>query len=223
MKLLLFLLLCVAGWGQAFDAPALGQFCNGIPYGPAQQADLNDIPAPYNTLIYAKTLRCDIPVSCVLCKVTLGFLENRSDPTLIGPGKRIFTVSLNGGVSDPLDLFILAGPKAPYIRSWTIPVYDKKVHLILTATVLNALLSTVLIENGAGVVGQPCAAPTDLSMPPIIYAVLPDGSCFPMQHISPGFLGDALAVWTAANQGDEIHVQSFFVVMKPVDKSNNVQ
>lgn len=216
MKYLLFLLLTLAGWGQTLDAVNLKPFCGtAVLYGPAQQADMADLQIPYDNLLYAPVIKCDIPVTCVLCRVTLGFVENRSDPTLIGPGKRLFTVSLNGGVSEPLDLFTLVGPKNVMVRTWTFPVFDKTVHLVLKASLLNALLSTVMINNGAGIVGQPCAAPTDQTLPPIIYAVLPDGTCFPVTQVSPGFMSDAMAIWTAANEGPEIHVQSWFVVVKP--------
>ena len=149
---LVFTFLCVfvlggLVHGQSFDAPALASYCNGIEYGVAQQANLATIAPPYNTLMYGPQFSCTIPVTCPLCMVTMGFMEDRSDPTLIGPGQRLFTVMLNGNVSDVIDLFSLAGPLTPTARTWIIPVYNQKLTIIFSATKLNALVSTITIAN----------------------------------------------------------------------------
>lgn len=223
MKLLLLFLCSVGLWGQAYDAPALAPFCNGIQYGAAQQADLAAVAPPYNTLVYAKSFTCIIPVSCSLCKVTLGFFENRLPP-LTGPKQRLFTVSFNGNTSDVLDLFTLAGAQTPYTRTWTVPVYDGKLRLVFSASVLNALVSTVTVSDAAAITGEPCAPPQNLTDMPKIYAILPDGTCFQVRPIPPvGFLSDSMAVWTAADDNGEIHVQSFFAVIKPIDKTQPAQ
>ncbi len=138
------------GWAQtpifSLDAAALAQYCPTAKfYSSADQADMDQLPVPYNTLLMGQRWTCAIPVSCTVCKVTIGFVENRS--TNIGPGKRVFTVSFNGMVSDPIDLFKLAGSRTPYRKSWTVPGFDGILRLSFQTLVngMNAIASLVEI------------------------------------------------------------------------------
>lgn len=224
--LIMLALSSICCWSQSLTASSLTAMCPGaVLYSAAQQADLANLSPPYNSLLYAPTFPCNIPVTCTLCKVTLGFFENRMPPT-IGPKQRLFTVMFNGQVSDSLDLFSLVGSQKPYTRTWTVPVYDGFLHLSLRAQLLNALLSTVTVSdaNTGGITGGPCTASVDASTPPMIYAVLPDGTCFPVRPVPPvGYLADAIGVWTAANVNGQIQVQSFFSLIKPIDTTQGTK
>lgn len=156
--LLLVLAMSTCCFSQSLTASSLQAMCPGaMLYSTEQQSDLSSLLPPYNSLLYAKSFQCVVPVACSLCKVTLGFFENRIDSTLIGPKQRLFTVTLNGGVSDALDLFTLAGPQVPYLRTWIVLVYDGKLRLSFAATALNALISTVAAEDALvpGIQGPP--------------------------------------------------------------------
>lgn len=202
--LLLFLTAFGPAFGQTstFNGASLAGVCTGVPYSSQQQPDLEMIAPPFNTLVYAKSFTCTIPVTCSLCSVTLGFMENRL--TAIGPRQRLFTVGFNGNLSDSLDLFTLAGPQISYRRTWTVPVYNGVLKLTLSALVLNALLSEVVVKDylpsvPTAVVMQ-CLGPTG-----------PDSDCTGLFHIavtSPlgvttgyiAFLGDlpTVGAWTPA-------------------------
>jgi len=127
----------------SLDAPAMAQYCTGKEYGAADQADMAMLPAPYNALMYGTPRwTCAIPVTCSLCRVTLGFVENRL-ATNITVGQRIFTVTLNGTTSDPIDLVKLAGARKPWQKSWTVGGFDGFIHLTFQSLItgMNATAS----------------------------------------------------------------------------------
>lgn len=155
-----FCLFAMSAFAQttSIDASVLATMCPGASlYDSSKQADMDSLPVPFNRLVYAPKFTCVIPVTCTLCRVTLGFVENRSDPATIGPGKRLFTVSFPGGTSDVIDLFVVAGVRTPYQRVWMVPVYDGKLRITLSASALNALLSQVSTSEylTIGIVGPP--------------------------------------------------------------------
>lgn len=228
MKLLLALFVFIASaYAQVLTAPIAVPYCTGLLYGAAQQADMADLPTPYNTIIYGKTFSCAIPVQCSLCSVKINFLETRS--TNINIGQRVFTVEFPGGVSEKIDLFKLAGSRAPYYRTWTVPVYDGVLRITFSASVLNALFSFMEIKDAIppqappvvpppptpAITGVPCTPPVDLGAGPQIYAYLPDGTCLPVRPEPPvGYLGTVLGVFTSDYAG-VIKFNSIFSTLRP--------
>jgi len=155
---------CCAGQNVNLDSAGLAKYCTGMKqYGAADQPDMANLAAPYNALIYAQKFSCTIPVSCQLCRVTIGFVENRL--TQIGVGQRVFTVSLNGLVSSPIDLFKLVGSQKGLQQSWTVPGFDGFLRLTFTSLVtgMNALASSLQ----AGDALPPAAAPSPVMMLPV--------------------------------------------------------
>lgn len=198
--------------------------CAGSKYGAAQQADMVNQAAPFNTLRYAPSFSCTIPAPIGTCQVTLQFFENRpaiATPAVpaSGPGLRIFTASVNGVSTGPLDLFMLAGAQVPYgAPSITAPSVDGFLHVNLAALPGkgNAVLSGIQASCApfappstppSGITGVEClslvAANTNANQPAITLAVtLPDGTCLPVRMLtSAGMVGRIISVsgMSAAN------------------------
>jgi|GEM_PF-5731489 len=138
------------------DASGMAKYCTvgGLPapvYTSAQQADMDAFAAPFNNLIYGQRITCAIPVSCTVCDVILGFVENRGGPgdTPIAAGGRVFTVSFNGTVSDPIDLAKLAGARNPWQKSWKVAGFDGLLRINFQTLIpgMNAIASSARISN----------------------------------------------------------------------------
>lgn len=104
------------------------------------------LPAPYRDLRAGASFAYDLSVPNGTCSVTLQMVENRpagSDPAQnSAPGSRLFTVTANGVSTEPLDLFVLAGPLTPYDRVLgPVSVTDGHLRVTLSASKGNASLS----------------------------------------------------------------------------------
>ncbi len=222
---LLFCLLAVPCFGDivAIDAgSALENSCTGSKYGSAQQPDMANQAAPFNTLRYGvngAAIQCTIPAPIGTCTVTLQFFENRpavATPALpaSGPGLRVFTVSINGSAVLAVDIFAAVGAQAPYmLTSGPITVSDGLLHVNFNGLKGNPSVSGIIRDctpapvPPSGITGVEClslvAANTDGNQPAITLAVtLPDGTCLPVRMLtSTGLVGRITSVsgMSAAN------------------------
>lgn len=139
---------------QSIDVGSSGEsFCSGARY---TTAALSALAPPYNTLRYAPSFNCDIPVPNGTCTVTVNLIEPRpggSNPSInSGPGQRVFNLSISGGVnsgaaSNGIDLFTLAGPLTPYTLALpAVTVTNGMLHLSLVGTAGNAVLSGIQVS-----------------------------------------------------------------------------
>ena len=130
MKTLLFLLASVCSaqnilinaGGIATNGYLTDQgFIGGAAYGPNSQADpgWKAQTGIFSTLRYGTAFSYDVAVSNGSCSVKLDLLENRPAVSTLGvpaaaAGARVFTVTINGVTSAPIDIFATAGAQTPY-------------------------------------------------------------------------------------------------------------
>ncbi len=225
---LLFCLLAVPCFADivAIDAgSALENSCTGSRYGSAQQPDLANQSAPFNTLRYGPSFTCTIQAPVGTCRVTLQFLENRPAVATAtvpssGPGLRLFTASVNGLSTPPLDLFTLAGAQTPYTTPpITVPVVDGFLHLSFVAGKGNAVLSGIQANCATPTPPSITGVPCDSLRPAKGIAMvvnLPDGTCLPISVIAAtGFLADSISIYTQASLDGTVAAQLIWALLTP--------
>ncbi len=158
------LLLCLPLSAQNIlvnsGGPATGNFtadtgCNGgAAWGPAQQPSMAALADVYQTLRYGPNFTCSYPVaSAGLYAVTILLLE----PNKTAIGQRVFTITINGQQTAPLDLFALTGGQMIAYEvdaGWI--VADSLITVSFRASVGNAVVSAIMIRGGS----QPIIAST---------------------------------------------------------------
>jgi len=162
MKALLLLLasvcsaqtLIINSGGQATGGYLTDQaFIGGTAYGPASQSDpgWKALTGIYSTLRYGTAFSYDFAVPNGSCSVKLDLIENRPAVSTLGVpasgvGLRVFTVTINGVASGPIDIFSAAGAQTRYSPPPTVvAVTNGHVHLDFRATVGNAVVSGIEI------------------------------------------------------------------------------
>jgi hypothetical protein len=106
-RVFLFALFCASLGAQTLTGPSLAAACPGTVTWDATN-DPAMATAPYTSLQYASGK----PFTCVIAVKTPGLVSvavQLEEPTKTGPGQRIFTVTVNGQQTPPLDLFALTG------------------------------------------------------------------------------------------------------------------
>jgi hypothetical protein len=165
MRFLLILLLSTMSFGATVLRMACGgpggvdsagntwstdaNFNGGARWGATNQPELAAQPVPYQTLRYSANPP-GAPVAYIFqlvpsaYRVTLKFLE----PNKTAAGQRLFSVSINGGVVvSGLDLFAAVGLLKPYELTFPVSAPTGKIQINLTATLGNAVLSAVQIDD----------------------------------------------------------------------------
>jgi len=202
----------------AAASPTDQYFTGGIP-GPSFTfpAWAVPLPAPLNFLRYTqpndpKCLGCfkyDIPRTAGIYTVRITLVE----PSKTAAGQRLFTIAINGQVSDPIDVYALAGGiNKPVVLTFTAVVVGK-LHLVFQAIAGNAIAS--LIQLTPASLGGPCAAPaTGVTL----YSQLPDGTCLPIVPVSGSGIAQIIQATSASTSllGTPSQlIQVFFVQVTP--------
>ncbi len=108
--------------------------CIGTPW-----TDPN-LPPAYPSLIFGTTVHCRIPLAPGSYQGSLIFVE----PNKTATGQRIFTVSVQGQTSLPVDVFAAAGLDKPYAFPFVVTINVPGVlDIVLTASMGNAVLSAI--------------------------------------------------------------------------------
>jgi len=137
--------------------PGTGQYLadqgyiGGAAYGPLSQADpgWKAQTGIYSTLRYGAAFSYDLAVPNGSCTVKLDLIENRPAVSTLsvpasGVGLRIFTVTVNGMTSAPIDIFAAAGAQTPYSPPpTTVMVTTGHLRLDFKASVGNAVVSGI--------------------------------------------------------------------------------
>lgn len=172
------------------------------------------LAAPLSFLRYGVTFRYEIP------NLATGFYNVAvvmTEPNKTGAYQRRFTVTVNGQISAPLDLFALTGGMN---RPYTLPVltYVNAGVLIVSFTGIlgNAVVSEIVVAPVSSVTGGPCTPPV---AGVTIYAQLPDKSCMPLVPIpAPGNTAQIITATSnmtaMVGQPSQI-IQVFFVAFTP--------
>lgn len=112
---------------------------------------LQMLPAPYNSMRAGIAFSYDLAEPNGSCQVTLLLIENRpfgpNPATDSGPGTRLFTATVQGVPSPPIDIFSAIGDLHPY--QLTLPpaaVKDAHLRIALKAIKGNAVLSGLQIS-----------------------------------------------------------------------------
>lgn len=122
-------------------------FTGGFLYGPANQADAGwkSQTGIYSTVHYCASCSADYVVPNGTCAVQLRLIENRPAISTLGVaaaaiGARVFTVTINGVSTGPIDIFAAAGAQTPYSPSpITVPVTNNHLHFDFLASAGNAV------------------------------------------------------------------------------------
>ncbi len=132
--------------------PGTCSVSGGLPYGPAQQADMKNQAGIYQTLRYGTSFSYDCQVPNGNYSLNLDLFENRpavATPAIpaAGIGLRVFTVIANGINSGPIDVFAIAGAQTPYVFPMpAIPVTDGHLRIQFAAGKGNAVASGLEIK-----------------------------------------------------------------------------
>jgi hypothetical protein len=141
--------------------------------GTARPLDTTIGTGIYQTTRFGTNFSYHIPVAPGVYSILLRL----SDPTSTGIGQRVFTVTVNGNTSAPIDLFALIGARTPY----TLPLYAVAgagfIDLTFKSTVGNATVSgidvygaSIALGFGNAITENPC--PTGW-----LQGKLSDGNC----------------------------------------------
>ncbi len=129
--------------GPAVDGYAADSGCGGTVWSPANDPAMATMTGIYQTLRYAPSFSCSFSVPNGFYLVSLALLE----PNKTAVGARRFSVSVNGLVTQTLDLFALTGLRKPWPLTVPALVTNGTIKLQLSATIGNAVLSGVSIQS----------------------------------------------------------------------------
>jgi hypothetical protein len=131
--------------------PAVGNFLadqclNGAVWTPANDPAMGTMTDVYQTLRYGTAMSCTIPVaSNGVYSVALLMLE----PNKTGPNQRVFSVTVNGQTTGPLDLFAMTGGKLiPYEVDFLMFAPERQITISFRASVGNAVVSAIIVRGG---------------------------------------------------------------------------
>lgn len=134
---------------------AAGDSCwsGGTVWGPTQQANLAKLPATLQTLEYGlggKQITCIIPVPSP-GKYAVSVIS--MEPNKTGTGQRVFTITVNGQQSSPIDLWSLVGQQAPY--EYDTPYFYAQSYIVVsakpTAVNFNPVVTSITVAPQAQV------------------------------------------------------------------------
>lgn len=146
LTLLIASVACAQAWnigGPATnDAPLFaGDICTGgssvIP--PSNVQIVATYPGEFKTFRWGPGISCTFPLPGLLGILTFETIE----PTVNGPGQRVFTLTINGIVQQPIDIYKSCGANTPC--PFTYPVYGNNVVVTCQAQVRNCLLSAAVL------------------------------------------------------------------------------
>ncbi len=142
MKLPPFLLLASLCAAQSGSYLTDQFFSGGAVWGPSNDPAMGTQSGVYQTLRYGTSFSYTIPLASQgLTSVSVLLME----PNKTGPGQRVFTVTVNGHQSPPLDLFALTGGKlVPYEVDFLF-VAVGQVTVSLNASIGNAVVSAIVV------------------------------------------------------------------------------
>lgn len=142
--LALALLLAVTGTAQLIDvgSPTDRNFTGGTVWDRNTPGYEDLGAAPYADIRYGAsfTYRLVVPMNGFY-RVRAYLMENRS--TNIAAGQRIFTITVNGQASAPIDIFAAVGSKTPYILDLFAVTNSGTITVAVTATKGNAVVSAL--------------------------------------------------------------------------------
>ena len=150
MRLALLLIsLPLAAQSINCGGPAVGTyvadqlFSGGAVWTAANDPAMGMQTGPYQTLRYGTSFSYTIPVPTPgMTAVSVLLME----PNKTGPGQRLFTITVNGHTSAPLDLFALTGGKLiPYEYDTALFVAQSQVTISFNAIVGNAVVSAIVM------------------------------------------------------------------------------
>ncbi len=124
---------------------AADEFFNG---GTARPLDASIGDGIYQTTRFGTNFSYRIPVPVGIYVVMLRL----SDPTSAGVGQRVFTVTVNGNTTAPIDLFSLVGARTPYALQLLAVAGAGFVDLAFKSTSGNATVSGIDIYEQSAVV-----------------------------------------------------------------------
>lgn len=234
--LLLFSSICYAqsvminAGGMATGSYLTDQgFTGGFLYGPDDQPDpgWKSQTGIYSDIHYCtSSCSADYIVPNGTCTAQLRLIENRPAVSTMGVqaaaiGTRVFSVSVNGVSTGPIDIFATKGAQTPYSPPpITAPVTIGHLHFDFIKIVGNpsaaAIEFTCTQAIGQSPVGISCSSMTPITG--VVLAVtLPDGSCLPVTMIAPpGFIPNNFqAVWSNQSTPGTLSVQSFYGTLTP--------
>lgn len=146
LTLLIASVACAQAWnigGPATDDAPLfaGDPCTGgssvIP-----ASNVNTVatyPGEFKTFRWGSGINCTLPLPGLLGILTFESIE----PTVNGPGQRVFTLTINGVKQPPIDIYRACGINTPC--PFTYPVYGDHVVVTCEAQVRNCLLSAMVL------------------------------------------------------------------------------
>lgn len=128
MKFLLLLFVSITTWGQMtlvagsagdiYHTPTnLCLFSGAVARNPPCVTNYSDVTMSPATLFYgysALPFTYTLPAPNGTCDLTLTFIE----PNKTGPGQRVFTATVQGTTTPPIDIWAHAGLKKPYVMSF---------------------------------------------------------------------------------------------------------
>jgi hypothetical protein len=110
-------------------------FSNGDPF-----VDTTMGPGRWASLRYGPSFNYDIPLPNGIYTIRFDLLE----PNQNGVGLRVFTITMNGSQSGPIDIFQLAGGIKKQTSLYFMPVVSTGVlHILFQASVGNAVVSAI--------------------------------------------------------------------------------
>jgi len=215
--------LMINSGGQATGGFLTDQgFSGGAAYGPASQADpgWKAQTGIYSTLRYGTAFSYDFAVPNGSCSVKLDLIENRPAVSTLGVtaasvGARVFTVTVNGVSTGPIDILVVAGAQTPYSPAPIIaPVTNGRLHLDFLATAGNASVSGIEATCTPAPDGLSCSSLTPAAGV-VLVVTLKDGSCLPVSMLTaPGFMPTNIqAIWTRPDDSGNLNVQSVFTTL----------
>lgn len=170
--------------------------------GGSVQAVAGNQSIPYNNLRYAlsgASLKYLFPLAPGVYFITLHFIESRATQT---PGKRIFSVAINGSAVLPdLDLFVAAGGSL-IPKSYTMSVTSAAgpITMVLTSSVGNSVISGIEIATPVVAPPPPTVANNGLS-------VVCNSGVTRSSDLTPGAKSQQVTISAVLNTWRFIHVR----------------